>query len=142
MTNPQNLRRLTSEQAREIGAKGGAVKSLNKKQAQRFRWLKKKGLTDENVQELIDWMEDGKVAASDILAHCKTLLKDQDPKVRAMALKLMNDMYGKIHGAKDKAEALINIQNNQFIKNEYSFADSFKKQFPEKMLMFKKKDER
>ena len=54
MANPENLVRLTPEKAREIGRKGGSVKSPAKKIAARLRMLKKKGLNPKNFRSYLD----------------------------------------------------------------------------------------
>ncbi|MBT3985178.1 hypothetical protein HOD38_00110 [archaeon] len=61
--------------AKEAGAIGGRVKSQKKNIAQKFRWLKQKGITDENFEELVQWVQDREYS---IMYTCEYLKKAQD----------------------------------------------------------------
>ena len=68
--NNENLHVIkNSKEAREMGRKGGLVKSDNKKLASRLRELKKKGLTDENAKRIFEVMSDSNMSSLDILLY-------------------------------------------------------------------------
>ena len=74
MANEQNLTPITSTaQARELGKKGGSVKSVNKKIAARLRQLKKKGLTDEKAKSLYNMLTDVNFSSFEIYLYLETM---------------------------------------------------------------------
>jgi len=75
----KNLKTITStEMAKELGSKGGSVKSENKSLARKLDWLKRKGMTDEQVLGLHDMLTDEDVSDITILEYIKTLKEMAD----------------------------------------------------------------
>lgn len=110
----------STQQAKEMGSKGGKVRSPRKKYAARLRELKKKGLTDSTVKKLTDIMEDPECSVLDIKLFMDSIKAD-DKLTPTERIRLSN-AYVKLHqahhGLKIKGEmkheikaAVINIIN-------------------------------
>lgn len=56
----------TTKRAKELGRKGGLVKSPKKRYMNQLNALKKKGLANQRIQKIIDIMEDRKSSTLDI----------------------------------------------------------------------------
>lgn len=114
MTNPQNLRVPTSEQAREYGRKGGKVKSLRKKLAARLTALKRKGLTDENCKKIYEFMTDKNMSALDIyLATQKMLSMAKTVSDHDKFVSKLIELHKLVHGTKQDED-----QTNMFNANQ------------------------
>lgn len=80
MANEQNLIPIQStSRARELGRKGGKVKSAKKTFANRLSALKKKGMTNESAKRITEIFENPELSALDIWlflerakSECKT----------------------------------------------------------------------
>ncbi len=72
--NNENLVPITNtEQARELGQKGGAISSGRKRFAARLRELKKKALTDESAAEIVELIEDPAASALNTLLFINSI---------------------------------------------------------------------
>jgi hypothetical protein len=104
--NLKNLKPIKSiARARELGRKGGLVRSENKRIAARLRELKKKGLTDENSKRIYDVITDSDMSALDIqmfLIGLKADVESTDQKIK-LANALIN-LHKAHHGTKQKVE--------------------------------------
>ena len=77
MTNHGNLKPITSSaRARELGSKGGKVRSQNKKIAARLRELKKKGLSNQNARRIHDILIDNEFSSLETLLFLESLKKE------------------------------------------------------------------
>ena len=74
----------STERARELGSRGGKVKSKNKKMAAKLRELRKKGLTNEVAARLVCLIDDKDCFAIEILL----LLEDIKKESHSVELKL------------------------------------------------------
>lgn len=61
------------EEQRAIQSKGGKVTGATKSLARKLDWMKRKGMTDTQVQELHDMLTNKDVSDLSILAYIKTL---------------------------------------------------------------------
>ena len=113
MANEQNLVPITDKKrARELGTKGGRVKSPAKKWAARLRELKKKGLTDENYKILAAMMVEKESFGLDLLIYLQSIKKEcNNPGQKTNVARAMNDLMKNIHGPAER-ESQINIQAN------------------------------
>lgn len=111
--NEQNLtmmgkaRGLTSEEAQEMGRKGGSVKSPAKRWAARLRDLKKKGLKDDTIKNFVDVMEDPNCCDLDCLLSIESG-KNEMSKEAYNKLKMMWRKFH--HGEKHNIEASIAVE--------------------------------
>lgn len=96
----------TTERARELGRKGGLVKSQNKRIAARMRELRAKGLKDETINRLVGILEDSDLSALDIALYLE--------QIRASAVTPRNmidlanariNLHRIHHGEKHKVES-------------------------------------
>ena len=113
MANIQNLIPITSKaQARELGRKGGKVRSPRKKYASRLRELKKKGLTNSVIKRITDILEEPESSILDI----KLLLDSFRPGISIdPGIKLANayiKLHQAHHGQKHKIEGELNQNIN------------------------------
>lgn len=116
--NINNLKPIkTKERAKELGAKGGRVKSMNKKVAARLRELRKKGMTDETAKHLVSMLEDPGYSSMDILISIskmksdvalqikkKKLTKKEEWAVSSNLVKSVMDWHKLSHGDKKNIE--------------------------------------
>ena len=66
------------EEQRELQSKGGSVVGETKSLARKLSWMKRKGMTDPQVQELHDMLTNEDVSDLSILAYIKTLKEMAD----------------------------------------------------------------
>ena len=91
-----------SKRAREIGRKGGLVKSAAKSYARRLDRLREKGLTDETYGRIVSLMEDRESSELDILLFIeRTKTEVKDVKERNVLTKMMLDWHKMKHGTKE-----------------------------------------
>ncbi len=114
--NDENLRPITTKKrAREIGSLGGKVVCKNKKVAAQLRELKKKGMSDENVNRMLYVMEDADYSFIDIMKQFNRLeqyaLSKDDDKALASLTRMQMDLHKMRHGSAE-ARTQVNIQNN------------------------------
>lgn len=107
----RGLNPFDSERARAAGKVGGKSKSLKKIYALRLNALKRKGLTSEAMQRIVDLMEDKDSSALDILLYLEKAksTKDLPIKERIQLIKVMTDWHKLKHGTN---EAKVQIQMN------------------------------
>ena len=111
--NDQNLIPITTQkQARELGSLGGKKKTENKRIAARIRELKKKGLTDDSAQHLLNIFEDAGYSLFDqaitlqkILGQCNSVFEKNAVE------KTIQDWHKMHHGSKTP-DTLVQTQNN------------------------------
>jgi hypothetical protein len=110
----RSLGTLSKEEARVIQSKGGKGNegtSLRKSVANQIYFLKKKGITNSNIQLMLDMMENPNVSNFQILSliqEFKESLALQDelkPVHYAMLAKLYLEWHKVVHGEKHKIEA-------------------------------------
>jgi len=116
MANEQNLIPIrTKEEARELGRKGGLVRSKNKKLASKLRELKKKGLTDENVKRIYDIMTDADITDLETLMLIQSLQPNlKTTKEKAEVIRLFLEWRKLRHGSKEKIEHAVDVRNYTF----------------------------
>jgi len=88
-----------------IARKGGLSRSPKKSYAQRLRFLKKKGLTNENYKRLVDWMEQPDSSVLDILLYIESIKNkcNNATQMNNVARSLI-DLHKAHHGDKIKTE--------------------------------------
>lgn len=108
------LNRRNKQDARMIQRMGGATKSPQKKNAAKWREIKKKmladGATDKDIQWMLERMENRDAMAVDIIRYIEEIRKDVHP---AQRVALANTMIaaGKFqHGEKAKVD--LNVSGN------------------------------
>ena len=113
MANEQNLVPITSKKrARELGAKGGQVRTPKKKWAARLREMKKKGLTDDNYKRIVAWMEEPESSALDIFMYLESIKKHCHNANQMNGLaKSQIDLMKAHHGEKVKSESVVHVIN-------------------------------
>jgi len=94
---------MDKEKARQIQSMGGSTVSQQKKYAARLRELKKKGLTDETVERLMDIIEDSDCSALDIKLFIESIRTQElatDEKIRLANLMVAwhRAHHGEKHG--------------------------------------------
>jgi len=117
--NSQNLVPIAnSEQARAMGRVGGSKRTENKRIAARIRELKKKGLTDDSAQHLLNIFEDAGYSLFDqaitlqkILSQCNTVSEKNAVE------KTIQDWHKMHHGTKTPDTLVQNQNNTQVIIN-------------------------
>ena len=114
----KNLLKLTPAQAREFGARGGAVISDKKKYAQQLRGIKdrmKKGqLSDGDEAWLLARCTDSQTSALHITNILDEVMKDSlalDPDTRIKVANAYSQIHKLIHGQKITSEN-INVNYN------------------------------
>ncbi|MBT3406548.1 hypothetical protein HN419_05275 [Candidatus Woesearchaeota archaeon] len=126
--NNNNLIPITStERARELGSKGGKVRSRNKRMAARLRELRKKGLTDEVSNKIVSLIDDKDCFAIEILM----LIEEIRPKCYSadMKIKLANILIQLLkihHGANYRVRA-----ENVNVTVEKPFWEEFQEAYDE-----------
>ena len=91
----------TKERAKELGRKGGLVKSPKKRMAAQLRELKKKGITNSTIRKITDIMEDPTCSALDIklfLDSIKGREYEKKDKASVDSLISLSNTYNK-HGS-------------------------------------------
>lgn len=112
MSNLQNLRVLSSEEARRIGAIGGRQKTPAKKWAAQLRVLKKKGLTDENYKQIVAIMEEPESSALNIYSYLESIKSKCTSATQMTLLSQALIQWHRIHhGDKVKTENIHHIIN-------------------------------
>ena len=105
MANEQNLIPLTTDKAREIGRKGGQVKSVRKTFANRLKALKKKGMTSEYAKRITEIFEHPEMSALDIFLFLERAKKDcKTSGQMAMVADKFIQLHKAHHGDKIKTE--------------------------------------
>ena len=89
------------EEQRELQSKGGSVVGETKSLARKLSWMKRKGMTDPQVQELHDMLTNEDVSDMTILHYIKTL-KD------------MSDESGDYNKIKSTIEVLLKWRKERF----------------------------
>jgi len=106
----------TAERAREMGRKGGQVKSEKKQWAARLRGLKRKGLNDENYRQLVAMITEKKSFALDILMYLQGIKKDcNNVSQKTNIGRALTDLMKATHDKSTQinlAENQINIQSD------------------------------
>lgn len=98
-----------SQEAAEKGRKGGLSRSKNKSIGAELRYLKTKGLDDENSQRLYRLLTDKDADLTNIKAYMESLRGScKTAKEKALLIKLMIDFNKHVHGTKDKHELVYN----------------------------------
>ena len=113
MAGKDNLIPIRSKaRARELGAKGGRVKSEKKLWAARLRELKKKGLNDDNYKQLVAMMTEKESFALDILMYLQGIKKDCDGASQKTNLgRALTDLMKATHGEQIKTENVHHVVN-------------------------------
>jgi hypothetical protein len=119
VANEQNLVPITSKkQARELGSKGGKVRSPKKKWAARLRAMKKKGLTDDNYKRIIAWIEEPESSVLDIFAYLEAVKKEckNASQMNQVAQSLIQ-LHKAHHGDKTKQQFNLQATDSQIVIN-------------------------
>ena len=105
--NEQNLVPFKSvEEAREKGRKGGLSRSPKKSLMAKLRWLKIKGLTEENAKQLYESMMDSEFSELDIKSFLDKIRDEsKDIKSQREAAKLLLEWHKVRHGSAEKKES-------------------------------------
>jgi predicted transcriptional regulator len=98
--------RITSEIAVELGRKGGLVRNDNKRFAQYLRRARKRGATNEIIQEMLGFIEDPKIGQAECFKRVNIVkqLAKENSSFAVMASKLEMEYYKMIHGERIKTE--------------------------------------
>ena len=83
MTNPENLvphQIKSTKRARELGRKGGLVISKKKKYAAKIREMRKRGMTNADVEWLLLTLEDPNASVMDMRNDIESLKENMSPQ--------------------------------------------------------------
>lgn len=126
-SNKSNLIPITSETAKELGRKGGKVRSRNKSIRTKLIWLRRKGLTDENSKHLYEVLSDPDISALDIRMYLEKI-KTKATTTRDMNATVNNliNLHKLQHGEK-KSIDVRSVNVNVNIEKEISEIDDYLK---------------
>lgn len=105
------LNRRTKEEAHALQVKGGQSCSIKKSIAAQIRELKKKGISNANIQKMVDLMENPNASSFNILSIIQEFKETTalngalEPKDFYLLHKMNLEWHKIVHGEKHKVEA-------------------------------------
>ena len=120
MGNEKYLKPITSSQrARELGSKGGKVRSDKKKLAAKIRELKKSKITDKKLKEICALMESPELSNFEIMHYLMKMKTAAGKDVEDMnkVCDKMLKWHKQQHGTNDLNLTQVNVNNQPVVIN-------------------------